>query len=90
MPSTDIPIADTTEREFPQQEPIAIVGIGCRYSGDINNLEDFWKMLVEKRSTLSDVPGDRFSNTETLVDPERGVRKIVTRKGGWLQRLKGI
>jgi acyl transferase domain-containing protein/NADPH:quinone reductase-like Zn-dependent oxidoreductase/acyl carrier protein len=88
MPSTDIPIADTTEREFPQQEPIAIVGIGCRYSGDINNLEDFWKMLVEKRSTLSDVPGDRFSNTETLVDPERGVRKIVTRKGGWLQRLK--
>jgi acyl transferase domain-containing protein/NADPH:quinone reductase-like Zn-dependent oxidoreductase/NAD(P)-dependent dehydrogenase (short-subunit alcohol dehydrogenase family)/acyl carrier protein len=88
MPSTDIPIADTAERDFPQQEPIAIVGIGCRYSGDINNLEDFWKMLIDKRSTLEDFPSDRFADAATLVDPERGYRKMVSRRGGWLHKLK--
>ena len=54
-------LSDTSKRTFPLQEPIAIIGVGCRYSGDINNLEDFWKVLIEKRSTLKEVPSDRFS-----------------------------
>lgn len=83
-----IDIADTSPREFPEQEPIAVIGIGCRYSGDIHNLDDFWRMLIERKSTLSDVPDDRFSNVDALIDPERGMRKIVTGRGGWLQQLK--
>lgn len=80
-------IADIKERTFLQQEPIAIIGIGCRYSGDINNLDDFWKVLINKRSTLKDIPSDRVSN-EFLYDSERGYRKVVTKQGGWLDHIK--
>lgn len=81
-------LADNSKRIFPRQEPIAIIGVGCRYSGDIFNLEDFWKVLIEKKSTLRDVPSDRFSNIENLHDPDRGYRKIVSKQGGWLDNLK--
>ncbi|MCZ2392966.1 MAG: SDR family NAD(P)-dependent oxidoreductase [Chitinophagales bacterium] len=81
-------LADISKRSFPSQEPIAIIGIGCRYSGGINNLEDFWKVLIEKKSTLHDVPLDRFTHGDNLFDPDRGYRKIVSKRGGWLNNLK--
>jgi len=81
-------LADTSHRDFPLQEPIAIIGIGCRYSGNINNLDDFWKVLIERKSTLKEVPADRFPDIEALHDADRGYRKIVSRQGGWLEHLK--
>jgi acyl transferase domain-containing protein/NADPH:quinone reductase-like Zn-dependent oxidoreductase/acyl carrier protein len=81
-------LSDTSKRTFPLQEPIAIIGVGCRYSGDINNLEDFWKVLIERRSTLKEVPSDRFSEGELLFDKDRGYRKLVSKQGGWLDNLK--
>ncbi|MCO5231227.1 MAG: SDR family NAD(P)-dependent oxidoreductase [Chitinophagales bacterium] len=81
-------LADTSKRTFPLQEPIAIIGVGCRYSGGINNLEDFWKVLIEKKSTLHDVPIDRFTQSDHLFDSDRGYRKIVSKRGGWLDNLK--
>ncbi len=80
-------LADNSKRNFIQQEPIAIIGIGCRYSGDINNLDDFWKVLIEKKSTLENIPDERISD-ESIYDEERGFRKIVTKQGGWLKNLK--
>lgn len=42
------------------EEPIAIVGIGCRFP-ESENVNEFWKLLEEGRDTTSDVPPDRFS-----------------------------
>lgn len=81
-------LADNSKRTFTQQEPVAIIGVGCRYSGDIFNLDDFWKVLIEKKSTLKDVPSDRFPNIDSLQDTDRGYRKIVSKQGGWLDNLK--
>lgn len=81
-------LADNSKRTFPLQEPIAIIGVGCRYSGDINNLDDFWKVLIEKKSTLKEVPSDRFSQGDLLFDKDRGYRKLVSKQGGWLDNLK--
>ncbi|HUH72972.1 MAG TPA: SDR family NAD(P)-dependent oxidoreductase [Chitinophagales bacterium] len=81
-------LADNSKRTFPLQEPIAIIGVGCRYSGNINNLEDFWKVLIEKKSTLKEVPSDRFSQGDLLFDKDRGYRKLVSKQGGWLDNLK--
>ncbi len=38
------------------EEQIAIVGIGCRFPGGVNDTESFWKLLVEGREAVSDVP----------------------------------
>lgn len=81
-------LADVSRRDFVQQEPIAIIGLGCRYSGGIENLEDFWRVLIEKKSTLHDVPMDRFVDSDNLFDLDRGYRKMVSKRGGWLENLR--
>ena len=41
-------------------DPIAIVGMGCRFPGGSNTPEDFWSFLQEKRNVVSDIPSDRW------------------------------
>ena len=40
-------------------EPIAIVGIGCRFPGGISSPEDFWRLLADGRDAIGDFPADR-------------------------------
>ncbi|GAF83374.1 unnamed protein product, partial [marine sediment metagenome] len=63
--------------------PLAIVGMTCRLPG-ADGLAAFWKMLVEGRSAVEDLPADRF-DPELYYDPKRGVRgKSYTRRGAVL------
>ena len=43
------------------KEGIAIVGIGCRFPGGVNDPESFWKLLVEGRDAVREVPPDRWN-----------------------------
>jgi len=49
--------------------PIAIVGFGCRFPGDVTNGEKLWQMLVEKKSARTEVPPDRF-NVDAFYNPD--------------------
>ena len=42
-------------------EPIAVVGLGCRFPGDIVGPEAFWQFLCEGRSAVGEVPADRWA-----------------------------
>ena len=69
------------------KEGIAIVGIGCRFPGGVNDPESFWKLLVEGREAVSDVPPDRW-NVERFYDAEPGLAgKTVARRGGFVDGL---
>lgn len=37
-------------------EPVAVVGIGCRFPGDVDGPESFWDFLVAGRNAISTVP----------------------------------
>ncbi|MBD0844688.1 type I polyketide synthase, partial [Streptomyces sp. TRM68416] len=41
-------------------EPIAVVGVGCRFPGRIRSLDAFGRLLTEATDTFSDVPADRW------------------------------
>lgn len=41
--------------------PIAIVGMACRFSGDVDSPEKLWKMCAEGRSGWSRIPPSRFN-----------------------------
>jgi acyl transferase domain-containing protein/NADPH:quinone reductase-like Zn-dependent oxidoreductase/NAD(P)-dependent dehydrogenase (short-subunit alcohol dehydrogenase family)/SAM-dependent methyltransferase/acyl carrier protein len=69
------------------KDRIAIIGIGCRFPGGVNDTESFWKLLVEGREALSNVPPDRW-NIERFFDPEPGLPgKSIARRGGFLDGI---
>ena len=68
------------------REPIAIIGIGCRFPG-ATGPEGFWRLLREGREAISEVPADRF-NLDSVYDPRPGVPgKIYSRWGGFLEQV---
>lgn len=67
-------------------EPIAIVGIGCRFPG-ASSPNEFWELLCAGRETIRDVPSDRWDN-ESLYHPDPATPgKMYTRRGGFLDAI---
>jgi acyl transferase domain-containing protein/NADPH:quinone reductase-like Zn-dependent oxidoreductase/SAM-dependent methyltransferase/acyl carrier protein len=70
-----------------QKEGIAIIGIGCRFPGGVNDVESFWKVLAEGRDLVSEVPSDRW-NIERFYDAEPGIAgKSIAKRGGFISGL---
>jgi len=68
-------------------EGIAIIGIGCRFPGGVNDVDSFWKLLEEGREAVSEVPPDRW-NIERFYDAEPGiVGKSIAKRGGFVDGL---
>lgn len=53
-------------------EPIAIVGMGCRYPGDIQSPDDLWKLIVDGGDAITPFPEDRGWQIDALYDPNSG------------------
>ncbi|MHB1539474.1 MAG: beta-ketoacyl synthase N-terminal-like domain-containing protein, partial [Solirubrobacteraceae bacterium] len=51
-------------------EPIAIVGIGCRYPGGVRCAEDLWELVAAGREGLGGLPTDRGWDLERLYHPD--------------------
>ncbi|WP_327116046.1 SDR family NAD(P)-dependent oxidoreductase [Nocardia sp. NBC_01730] len=67
-------------------EPVAIVGIGCRFPGGVSSPEELWRLVFDGRDGVSGFPTDRGWDVETLYHPEPGVAgKSYTREGGFVQ-----
>jgi acyl transferase domain-containing protein/acyl carrier protein len=69
------------------KDRIAIIGIGCRFPGGINDPEALWNLLIEGREAVGEVPADRW-NVERFYDAEPGlVGKSIARRGGFLDNI---
>ena len=66
-------------------EPIAIVGMGCRYPGGVCSSGDLWRLVVEGGDAISGFPVDRGWDVDGLFDPDPARRgKSYVRSGGFL------
>ncbi|MBD3345685.1 MAG: SDR family NAD(P)-dependent oxidoreductase [Chitinivibrionales bacterium] len=70
-----------------KKEPIAIVGIGCRFPGDADTPEKFWKNLCEGKDCISEVPKDRW-DIRKYYDPDPDKPgKMSTFKAAFLENI---
>jgi acyl transferase domain-containing protein/NADPH:quinone reductase-like Zn-dependent oxidoreductase/acyl carrier protein len=51
-------------------EPIAIVGMGCRFPGGVTSPDDLWELMSEQRETVSEFPTDRGWDLDALFGPD--------------------
>ncbi|MBW4454712.1 MAG: acyltransferase domain-containing protein [Nostoc indistinguendum CM1-VF10] len=81
--------AKVNQLEYAKREPIAIIGMGCRFPG-AENPEAFWQLLRNGVDAITEVPADRW-DIEKFYDPDPDAPgKVCTRKGGFLTQVDGF
>jgi acyl transferase domain-containing protein len=72
--------------DYLYSEPIAIVGMSCRFPGGANSISEYWKLLQAGKDAICEVPPDRW-DIDSLYDPaQEAPGKMTTRWGGFLDQ----
>ena len=74
-----------SELEGRLSEPVAVVGMACRYPGGVDSPESLWQMVIEGRDTVSDFPSYRGWDVAELFDPDPDAQgKMYVQQGSFL------
>ncbi|MEU7752997.1 beta-ketoacyl synthase N-terminal-like domain-containing protein, partial [Micromonospora sp. NPDC049171] len=73
----------------PASEPIAVVGIGCRFPG-ADGPEEFWRLLTEARTAITPIPTDRWDNDRYYHPDPDTPGHTYARHGGFLTNVRGF
>jgi 6-methylsalicylic acid synthase len=71
-------------------EPIAVVGMACRFAGGIDTVEDFWTLLREGRDAIGEILWDRWDWYASQSREHAAVLRDVTKRGAFLDDVKGF
>ncbi len=73
-----------------RREPIAVIGMGCRFPGGADSPLKFWELLDSGRDAIRDVPGDRW-DIDAIYDPDPDApARMSVRTGGFLDAVSGF
>ncbi len=70
--------------------PIAVVGIGCRFPGGVTDVASFWRLLVEGRDAIEEIPPDRIDLARFHDERPATPGRIMTRWGGFLRGIEAF
>ncbi|WP_167768707.1 type I polyketide synthase [Nocardia sp. CS682] len=82
--------SSSIEAESTAHEGIAVVGIGCRFPGQISDVSDFWQLLLDERDAVREVPEDRWSGAAFYDRDAARPGHLRTRSGGYLDDVSSF
>jgi acyl transferase domain-containing protein/SAM-dependent methyltransferase/acyl carrier protein len=82
--------AKLKEAERVRDEPIAVIGMGCRFPGGANDPESLWRMLCAGTDAVGEVPADRWDVNEFFDSDPDAPGKMSTRWAGFLKDIDGF
>jgi acyl transferase domain-containing protein len=75
------------ELEGKRSEPIAVIGLGCRFPGGVSTPDAYWQLLRGGIDAVTEVPADRW-DVNAYYDPDPDAPgKMHTRHGGFVRDL---
>lgn len=73
--------------EQARREPIAVIGMGCRFPGGVKTPEQYWDLLIEGRDAITRMPEDRWAVAASLVSDTAGPSDTQPPWGGFLENI---
>ena len=76
--------------EHAAHEPIAVVGMACRFPGSSNSPDQFWSLLDAGVDSIRDVPAERWDVGDFFSADPDAPGKTYTRQGGFIDDVKSF
>ena len=71
-------------------EHIAVIGMGCRFPGGVNDPDDYWNLLTTGGNGVADIPPDRW-DAEKAYDPDPAASgKMYVKRGAFIEDVRGF
>jgi acyl transferase domain-containing protein/NAD(P)-dependent dehydrogenase (short-subunit alcohol dehydrogenase family)/aryl carrier-like protein len=83
-PASSAP-AEPAAAELRQREPVAIIGMSCRFPG-ADNVDQFWQNLLNGVDSVREIPGDRW-DIDRFYSADRQPGRMYTKEGGFLEDI---
>ena len=85
-----LPSSDRSRSAGSEDEPIAVVGVGCRFPGDEGNIEgpeEYWDFLTQGRSSIGEIPAQRWTWCDDGTPEGVAALTGITRWGSFLRDI---